>query len=81
MFYNIIKQFSPDRAPVEAVTYENNITRSFGVTSECMLHDTYSLVIYVTFITHKNDVIMTWSNFTDPTRLRIVALDKSLRSL
>ena len=35
--YNILKQFKHHVAPIEVVTYKNNVTNSFDGTSECML--------------------------------------------
>ena len=48
IIYNVLKHFNPNSAPVEAVTYKNNVTHSFDVTtSECMSLITHSMVIYI----------------------------------
>ena len=41
-------------------------------------HIFHSYLCYITFITHKNDVIISLSNFTEPTRLQLVPLNKNL---
>ena len=49
------------------MTYKYNITHSFDVTSDvCYKTLIPCYLCYITFITHKNDVIISLSNFTDP---------------
>ena len=45
--YNILRQLNPNRVPLEAMTYKNNATNSFDMTSSCIFYDAYSMVIYV----------------------------------
>ena len=49
-FYDILKQFSSNRAPIEAMAYKNNIPHSLYVTSERTLQNTYSMVSMLYYI-------------------------------
>ena len=69
IFYNILLQGNLNIAPMLAMTYKYNLTHSFDVTSNvCMFHECmfHGYLCYITFLTHKNDLIISLSNFTEP---------------
>ena len=75
VYYNILKWCNLNRAPMKAMTYKYNIAHS--LTSHRMYvikHLSHGYLCYITFITHKNDIIIIVKLLYRATSRRRVAL-------